>query len=502
MKPILKLNSIVKTFPGVTAVNKISLELFEGEVLALLGENGAGKSTLMKILCGVHKPNQGDIYRNDQQVTFSSAHDALNQGIAVVHQELSLVGSLSIAENIFMNRQPLNRIKTVDWELLYKNTNTLLKRFNLKLNPKMPVRRLSMGQQQMVEILKAVSTSPDVLVLDEPTSSLTDKETEELFGIINGLKKDGVSFIYITHKLTEVFTIADRTYIMRDGQYISSNNVKDVDEQFLISQMVGREVTNLYGNRNSTIRKDKKLLEVQNLNLKNKLKNINFHLNPGEILGVAGLIGAGRTEMALSIFGIEKAEIGSIRVKGKKVDIQKPRDAIYSGLAYLTEDRKALGLYLNESIHDNLIAPNLKLLTDKLGKVDKAASEKFVNDKIEQYNIVATSSKQKVGNLSGGNQQKCLYSMWVGTDPEILILDEPTRGVDVGAREELYHNVRTFAEKGGGVLLISSDMLELIGLSDRILVMHEGQISGEIKKDDFTEEKILSYAAGINMEVV
>jgi len=401
-----------------------------------------------------------------------------------------------------MNRQPLNRIKTVDWELLYKNTNTLLKRFNLKLNPKMPVRRLSMGQQQMVEILKAVSTSPDVLVLDEPTSSLTDKETEELFGIINGLKKDGVSFIYITHKLTEVFTIADRTYIMRDGQYISSNNVKDVDEQFLISQMVGREVTNLYGNRNSTIRKDKKLLEVQNLNLKNKLKNINFHLNPGEILGVAGLIGAGRTEMALSIFGIEKAEIGSIRVKGKKVDIQKPRDAIYSGLAYLTEDRKALGLYLNESIHDNLIAPNLKLLTDKLGKVDKAASEKFVNDKIEQYNIVATSSKQKVGNLSGGNQQKCLYSMWVGTDPEILILDEPTRGVDVGAREELYHNVRTFAEKGGGVLLISSDMLELIGLSDRILVMHEGQISGEIKKDDFTEEKILSYAAGINMEVV
>lgn len=497
---VLSLASIVKIFPGVKAVDNISLDLYKGEVLALLGENGAGKSTLMKILCGVHKPDGGDILYNGQRVSFSSSHDALRQGIAVVHQELSLVGNLSIAENIFMNRQPLKKMKTVDWEMLYRNTSDLMRRFNLELDPRTIVDRLSMGQKQMVEILKAISIEPKILILDEPTSSLTDKETEELFAIISELKNDDVSFIYITHKLSEVFAIADRTYVMRDGQYISTDDVSEVDENYLISRMVGREVTHLFGKSSGEVFSGSTILEVRSLSLEGEFENINFDLKRGEILGFAGLVGAGRTEMALSLFGHKKADRGTVRINGNEVQINNTRDAIEKGMAYLTEDRKALGLYLKESIQNNIIAPNLKRLTDAFGRIDKASIKKFVEDKMVSYNIASTSRFQKVGTLSGGNQQKCLYSMWVGTNPDILMLDEPTRGVDVGAREELYHNIRNFVEQGGAVVLISSDMPELIGLSDRILVMHEGEISGELSHDEFSEEKILSYAAGIDLE--
>jgi len=496
MKTLLKIVSILKVFPGVMAVDRVSLELEKGEVLALIGENGAGKSTLTQIICGVLKPDDGNIFVKGIEVKFQSSHDALAAGINLVFQELSLIENLSIAENIFMNRQPLSWMNNIDWKKLYQQTEELLEKFSLKLNPKTLVKELSTGQQQMVEILKAVSTSPDVLILDEPTSSLTESEIHLLYNIIIKLKEAGVAFIYITHKLSEVFEIADRVLVMRDGRYVDSKLVRDVNEEKLISMMVGREISKMYGTKKQEIRPAEKILEVNDLSLKDHFNNISFHLDRGEILGIAGLVGAGRTEMALSIFGAAPRDSGSIKIKNKNILINKPADAIRNGLAYLTEDRKSLGLYLDKSVQDNIIAPNLRKVSLKNGRISKKVVTSFVNRKVKEFNIVTSSITKKLRELSGGNQQKCLYSMWLGTQPEILILDEPTRGIDVGARQELYDNIREFTRKKNGIILISSDLMELIGLSDRILVMHQGRISSELSKKDFTEEKILTYATG------
>ncbi len=496
MKTLLNIKSLVKIFPGVMAVDRVSLDLEKGEILALIGENGAGKSTLTKIICGVLKPDDGNIFYKGKEVKFHSSYDAMAAGINLVFQELSLIEDLSIAENIFMNRQPLSWMNKIDWKKLYQQTEELLEKFSLKLNPKTLVKKLSSGQQQMVEILKAVSTSPDILILDEPTSSLTESEIHLLYNIIKKLKEAGVAFIYITHKLSEVFKIADRVFVMRDGRYVDSKPVKDVNEKKLISIMVGREITKMYGTKKQEIRSAEKILEVSDLSLKDHFNNISFHLDRGEILGIAGLVGAGRTEMALSIFGAVPRDSGSIKIKNKNILINKPADAIRNGLAYLTEDRKSLGLYLDKSVQENIIAPNLRSVTLKNGRISKKAVTSFVNMKIKEFNIVTSSTTKKIIELSGGNQQKCLYSMWLGTQPDIIILDEPTRGIDVGARKEFYDDIRKFTSKKKGIILISSDLLELIGLSDRILVMHQGRISSELSKKDFTEEKILTYATG------
>jgi ABC-type sugar transport system ATPase subunit len=505
MTIVLQAENIVKSFPGVTAVDHVSLELAQGEILALVGENGAGKSTLTQILGGAIRPDAGRILLGGRPQTFSSSADAINAGIAMVFQELSLVGSLSVAENIFANRQPVGPANFVRWGDLYRQTEVFLKRFNLDLDPRRPVKYLSMGQQQILEILKAISTNPKVLILDEPTSSLTEGETRFLFENIRRLQSEGMSFIYITHKLFEVFQIAGRAAVMRDGKYIGSRAVSEVDENDLVAMMVGRKISNLYGRTETPSGaaiaekpKSEPYFKVNNLARKGLFRDISFELQRGEILGMAGLVGARRTEIGRAIFGVDPLDAGTIVLNGRELRIRNPQQAIQHKIAYLTEDRKNLGLFLSMPIRDNVAAPALKEFTNAAGFVDRSRLGAYAREKMAAFKIDAPSAGKKVLQLSGGNQQKCLVAMWMSIDPEVIIFDEPTRGVDVGARAEIYLKLREFAAAGAGILMISSDLPELIGMCDRILVIHHGQISGQVLKADFDEKTILSYAAGLH----
>lgn len=497
MGPILVVNKITKRFPGVFAVDDVSFELGKGEILAILGENGAGKSTLTQVLGGAIKPNAGQILLEGQQVQFQSSADAIDAGIAMVYQELSLVGSLSVAENIFTNRQPVGVGNFVKWNDLHNQTKTILDRFQLDLDPRRLVKYLSMGQQQILEILKAISTNPRVLILDEPTSSLTESETEFLFENIRKLQNEGMSFIYITHKLFEVFKIADRAVVLRDGKYVGERNVKETTENELVSMMVGRNITNLYGV--SQIKEDSQsFFQVNNLTREGYFENISFDLRRGEILGMAGLVGAHRTDIGRSIFGIDPLDSGSILLNGQEIYLSSPREAVENKIAYLTEDRKNLGLFLSMGINENIVAPALKTFTRRNGFVDNNKLGDYAINKMTEYAIDAPNATKKVMQLSGGNQQKCLVAMWMSINPEVIIFDEPTRGVDVGARSDIYHKLREFAAMGAGIIMISSDLPELLGMCDRILVIYEGRISGEVVRKYFDEKLILSYATGIN----
>jgi ABC-type sugar transport system ATPase subunit len=501
MTVVLQAENIVKSFPGVLAVDHVSMDLEKGEILALLGENGAGKSTLSQILGGAIRPDAGRILLEGKPVLFNSPADAINEGIAMVFQELSLVGSLSVAENIFANRQPVGVGNFVRWGDLYQQTQTFLNRFQLDLDPRRPVKYLSMGQQQILEILKAISTNPRVLILDEPTSSLTEGETKFLFENIRRLQKEGMSFIYITHKLFEVFQIASRAAVMRDGKYIGSRSVNEVTENDLVAMMVGRNISNLYGS--SEIKTENKThFKVTGLARKGCFENINFELQRGEILGMAGLVGARRTEIGRAIFGIDHLDSGQIFLNGKEITIKNPRQAIQKKIAYLTEDRKNLGLFLGMAVRDNVVAPALEAFTDSVGFMDRSKLGQYASQKMSEFAIDSPTISKKVLQLSGGNQQKCLVAMWMSINPEVIIFDEPTRGVDVGARAEIYQKLREFASVGAGIIMISSDLPELIGMCDRILVIHHGRISGEVVKKDFDEKLILSYAAGINKSAV
>jgi ABC-type sugar transport system ATPase subunit len=499
MEEILKTESISKSFPGVLAVDNVSFSLQRGEILALVGENGAGKSTLTNMLGGVLNPDLGRIILEEKEASFHSSHDAIREGISMVFQELSLVGNLSVAENIFANRHPVGPINNIRWRKLYRETEDLLRRFNLDLDPIAPVKRLSMGQQQILEILKAISTNPIVLILDEPTSSLAEAEIDYLFQNIRKLQDQGMSFIYITHKLSEVFQIANRVMVMRDGKYVGTEKVGDVTEADLVSMMVGREIKNLYGaaSRNTMA---PEYFRVENFCRENAFHNITFGLHRGEILGFAGLVGAGRTDLAQSIFGAKPKDSGQIYMDDKPVKISGPRDAIKNKIAYLTEDRIGLGLFLSMQIRDNLIAPFLKQLSSTIGFMKKKLIDRHVREKVEDFAVATPSIYQKILNLSGGNQQKCLVAMWMGIRPKVIIFDEPTRGVDVGARVEIYQKLRELASAGTGIIMISSDMPELIGMCDRILVMHQSEIKGEVLPDNYSEELILSFATGINKQ--
>ncbi len=497
MEEILRVEDISKSFPGVIAVDRVSLSLKSGEILALVGENGAGKSTLTNMLGGVLMPDSGEIFLEDKSVIFHSTYNAIRKGISTVFQELSLVGTLSVAENIFANRQPIGLLNKIKWRDLYSETEALLERFDLHLDPLLQVKRLSMGQRQILEILKAISNNPKVLILDEPTSSLTEGETDYLFRNIEKLQKIGMSFIYITHKLSEVFEIANRVVVMRDGKYVGSKDVGDVTEGDIVSMMVGREIENVYG-QTAGETEPSEYFRVEDFSRKGAFQDVSFGLRRGEILGFAGLIGAGRTDLAQSIFGAAPKDSGRVLLHDQEIKIHDPKDAIKNRIAYLTEDRKGLGLFLSMPIRDNVIAPSLKHFTSGVGIINKAIIEKTVKQKIEQFTISTPSILKKVLNLSGGNQQKCLVAMWMGIGPEVIIFDEPTRGVDVGARVEIYQKLREFALAGTGIVMISSDLPELIGMCDRILVMHQGRIKGELLPNEFSEERILSFAAGIS----
>lgn len=496
MQEVLRAENISKSFPGVQAVDNVSLILLEGEILALVGENGAGKSTLTQILGGVQRPDQGRIFLEGRPVAFNSPEDAIEAGISMVFQELSLVSSLSVAENIFANRHPVGVLNNIGWNQLYRDTKVFLDQFELELDPKMPVKNLSMGQQQILEILKAISTNPKVLILDEPTSSLTEGEIAYLFQNMRRLQEQGMSFIYITHKLAEIFQIASRVVVMRDGKYIGDRNVNKVMESDLVSMMVGRQIVNLYGTAAGEAGTSEFFL-VENLSRKGAFQKVSFRLGRGEILGFAGLVGAGRTEVGRALFGLESIDAGQIFLNGEVVKIDSPEDAIEKGIVYLTEDRKAEGLFLDMSIRDNVIAPSLRDFSSPIDVLNKKRIEQFTVELVDRFSITTPSILKKVLTLSGGNQQKTLVAMWMGVQPEVIIFDEPTRGVDVGARAEIYQKLRQVAAGGCGIILISSDLPELLGMCDRILVMHHGRVQGEVYREDFSEELILSYAAGL-----
>ena len=497
MEIILDARNISKSFPGVLAVDNISLKLCKGEILALIGENGAGKSTLINVLGGVQKPDRGQIIINGQSVMFSSSDQAIRAGISVVFQELSLVDSLSIAENIFANRQPIGMLNKINWRQLYQQAQEFLEKFNLELNPRTLVKNLTMGQKQILEILKAISTSPKVLILDEPTSALTEQEIKCLFENIRMLRKQDMSFIYTTHKLSEVFQIADRVMVMRDGKKSGSERVNNVSENDLISMMVGRKIKDLYGVRGSAFSETETVLRVVGLNRKNVFKDVSFELQKGEILGLAGLIGAGRTEVGRAIVGVDPKDSGHIYLDGKEVHINNPKDAIIHKIAYLTEDRKKDGLFEGMALSNNIIAPSIENFTSVIGFLDRKRINRYVESSVMEFGITTTSIMKKVLYLSGGNQQKVLVAMWMSIQPKVIIFDDPTRGVDVGSKADIYQILKDSASRGVGIIMISSELLELIGVCDRILAFHHGRIMGEILRKDFSEERIMTLAAGI-----
>ena len=496
----LELRNITKTFPGVKALDNVSFDLRKGEVHALCGENGAGKSTLIHVLGGVYAPNAGQIIINGEEVKFESPLYAARCGVAVVYQELSLVSNLSVAENIFANRQPIGKLGMINRKKLYADTKEALKLFGLEndIDPSVRVGDLSVANQQVIEILKSMTNNPKILVFDEPTSSLTSVEKDELFTNIKKLKGMGISCIYISHHLNEIFEIADRVTVLRDGKHVTTQNVKDVDEDKLITYMVGREISNIYGRREADEKIGDVYFEVKNLSLKGKFKDISFSLRRGEILGISGLVGAGRTEMGMSIFGVMPPDSGEVWLEGKKQKLSSPFDAIENKIAYLTEDRKVQGLFLNMSVRDNYIAPDtFKYAKNGLRFINNKDADNAAEEAVQKLKIATPSIMQKVNNLSGGNQQKVLLSMWMGINPKVLIVDEPTRGVDVGAKNDIYRLLRNMAKQGIGIIVISSDLMEVLGISDRILVMKEGQIVGEVNCDEATEEKVVSMAAGV-----
>lgn len=487
-RTLLEVRDLVKTFPGVRALDGVCFELRPGEVHALIGENGAGKSTLINTLAGVHQPDAGEILLQGRPVRFANPHVSARQGIGVVFQERSLCPNLSVAENIFADRHPLRSqaLNLIDWPTLHRQTAELLQRFRLDLDPRLQVKHLSAAVQQLVEILKAISLQPRILILDEPTSSLTATETTLLFDNMRRLKAEGLSIIYVSHHLPEVFKITDRITVLRDGRHVHTCNTKDITEDELINRMVGRELTDLFGRRKGEVGREVFRLEGA----------VNLSVRRGEIVGLAGLAGAGRTELGRAIFGAEPLANGRMFLDNQPVTLRSPAAAIAHRVGYLTEDRKEQGLFLDMAVRTNCIAANLRRFARR-GLMDDPAVDTFAGRCVTDFNIATPGLEQKVLNLSGGNQQKVLLSLWMAVEPKFLIVDEPTRGVDVGARSEIYHRLRDLAASGVGILMISSDLTEILGMSDRIVVMRSDRLVCELSAAEATEEKIITAASGI-----
>lgn len=498
-RPILEAAHLTRRFPGVTAVDDVSFTVQSGETLALVGENGAGKSTLIQMLCGVLTPDAGNLVLDGQEVRFDNAADAIRDGVSTVFQELSLVGGLSVAENIFANRQPSGPLGRIRWKDLHEQTSSLLREFDLDIDPTRLVKYLSVGQQQMVEILKAVSTKPKLLLLDEPTSSLTETEKAQLFTILRRSKVGGMSFIYISHKLSEVFELADEVMVLRDGRFIDKVAISSVTEESLVAKMVGRNITQLYGDQDRERALGDSFLIVDGVSGKG-FEDATFSLRKGEILGFAGLVGAGRTELARAIVGADKKTSGTITLHGRALRISSPADAVAHRIAYLTKDRKGLGLFLDMSIKENLASNRLKDFSSSLGVMWEHRMVANAEQVVVDFKIATPTIKQRVFNLSGGNQQKVMIAEWLGIEPDVIIFDEPTRGVDVGARADIYQKIKEYADRGLGVILISSDLPEILGMCDRIIVMHQGRIAGEVNEEDFSEENIMTLAAGLTRQ--
>ncbi|MBS3995274.1 MAG: ribose ABC transporter ATP-binding protein RbsA [Alkaliphilus sp.] len=488
------MKNITKDFLGVRALDNISFNIYEGKVMALLGENGAGKSTLMKILSGVYKMEAGEMFYNEKKIEFNSPKDSQMAGIAIIHQELNLISGLTIGENIFLGREPLTTLRKIDWKKLYLYSSKLLKKLGVKRDPRELVGNLSIGERQMVEIAKALSLNAKIIIMDEPTDALTDKETASLFSVIKELRDEGCCIVYISHRLREVFEICDKVTILRDGKFIKEDEVENLSEDLVIELMVGRKLDEQFPRVEKVT--EGIVLEVENLT-NDLVKNINFSIQKGEILGISGLMGSGRTELAKTIFGSIPYEKGKISVDGIEVSINSPKAALKNGIVYVSEDRKLQGLVLELSVKENMTLSALKQFEGLFFRIDREKEEGLVNEYIHNMTIRTPHMQQVIKNLSGGNQQKVSIAKGLITNPKVLILDEPTRGVDVGAKKEIYNLINQFKTQGLSIILISSELPEILGMCDRIFVMHNGSISGEFDRAQATQEKILKCAVGI-----
>ncbi|MBK8796597.1 MAG: sugar ABC transporter ATP-binding protein [Anaerolineales bacterium] len=490
---VLVMEHISKSFPGVKALNDVHLTVRGGTVHALMGENGAGKSTLMKVLIGMYIPDEGNITFLGNPVKIENTQQALKMGISMIHQELSPEPYMTVAENIYLGREPLGRFGLIDKKKMVADTRTLLERLEIKIDPNKVMRELSVANTQMVEIAKAISYNSSLIIMDEPTSAITEREVAHLFRMVRALKEQGVAIIYITHKMDEVFQIADDITVFRDGQYIATVPAAETNRNSLIAMMVGRELTNLFPKEDATI--GEVVLSVRNLTRNGIVHDVSFDLRRGEILGLSGLMGAGRTEVIEGIFGIKPIDAGEITINGQRVQIKTPGDAIKHGLALLTEDRKLSGIMGVLSVRDNMMIASLGSYT-KGGFLNMRIINQTCGREKSRLELKTPTMDQLIKLLSGGNQQKVLVSRWLLTTPDILILDEPTRGIDVGAKSEIHRLMSKLAQEGKAILMISSELPEILGMSDRVLVMHEGRISGEFARKDATQESIMRAATG------
>lgn len=492
--PVLEMRAIVKTYPGVRALDGVDFQVMPGEVHALVGENGAGKSTLMKILAGADSKDSGQVVVNGADVQIDTPQEAMRLGISIIYQEFNLVPYVNAAENIFLGREPTSAIPgVIDFGRMYADAQRVVDELGVPLDVRAPTNTLSVAQQQMVEIAKSTSRNSRIIAMDEPSATLTEHELENLFALIRKLKADGVSIIYISHRLDEVFQIADRVTVLRDGRLVGTKPVSQTDRDDIIRMMVGRELQDSIPK--VTAQPGEVALSVRGLNRAGTLNDINFEVRRGEILGIAGLVGAGRTEVARAVFGADPVDSGDIWLDGRRVEVRSPRDAIRLGIGLVTEDRKALGLVLGMAVRENVSLANLGTLS-RLGFVLRRKEREAANRFVEELMIKTPSVEQAVGNLSGGNQQKVVLAKWMFTQSKVLIFDEPTRGIDVGAKTEIYQLMNNLAANGVAIVMISSELPEVLGMSDRILVMHEGSIVGELSREEATQERIMHLATG------
>lgn len=492
MTAVLEVDNINKSFTGNQVLTDVSFSVGAGRVHALVGENGAGKSTLMNIIGGIHKADSGTVLLEGEPVRFTNPWQAKQNGISIVHQELSLAPNMTVAQNIFVRREHRNRLGFIDWNAMRTETKALFDRIGVDISPTELVGRYSVAMQQLIEIAKAISFNAKIIIMDEPTSALSETEVERLFAIINDLKSQGVAVVFISHKLSEVFKIADEISVLRDGLMVGHRIPEATTQQEIIQLMVGRAIDDMYPGKAETF--DDVILEVQDLTNPPEFSDVSFSLRKGEILGFAGLVGAGRTEVARAIFGADPKITGNVLLNGSPLTIKSPRDAINKGIVYLSEDRKTMGLFLPMSVRDNIVAASLNQFTSRLGFIKHRGIAEQSHEYVELMDIRPRNDRARILSLSGGNQQKTLLAKWLSSHPKVLIADEPTRGVDVGAKAKIHQDLRELANNGVGVIVISSELPEVLGLSDRVAVFREGQLTAILDNGDLSQEEVMKYA--------
>ena len=489
----IEMKGINKAFGGNPVLQNAGFVLADGEIHALMGENGAGKSTLMKILTGVYTRDAGTVTVNGKEVVYNNAQEAEKEGIVFIHQELNVLFDLTVEENMFLGKEIHNRFGVCNKKAMQKEVRRILDVLGVNIKPEAKMDTLSVGQQQMIEIAKALMVDAKVIIMDEPTAALSQSETVTLFKVVRSLKQKGVSIVYISHRMEEIFELCDRITILRDGEYVGTKNIPETNMDEIVKMMIGREIGERYPERNTKL--GDVVFEVKNLNCPGTFKNVNFNVRAGEVLGVAGLMGAGRTEIMQSIFGNMPHITGQIFMNGQEIQNKNPWDAMDNGIGFITEDRKIEGLMLEKSIMENISIANLGRISQK-GVLNKKREQEMTQQGIEDLHIKCTGAQLACGNLSGGNQQKVVFAKWIFTEPKLLILDEPTRGVDIGAKKEIYSIINKLADKGVAIIMVSSELPEILGMSDRIMVVHEGKIGGFIDKNEANQENIMILATG------